>query len=329
MKTKKGSERVWAALLAAALCAAARPLSAADENAGTYGAVFMKLPTGSPRAQALGNTGASLMEGSEAMSINPAGVASAQLRELNFAYLGWFGGYGGQYLAYVHPIGQSVIGFNLAYYSVDGFDVRDDQGIPQYSQDIEVRNAYASLTLAKSFFLERFALGASVKSVLEDNYSESYQNYVFDLGARLRLGRKLSFGWSGQNYSGGEKEVVKLSRLGASFSPNPFLTLTVENKKASDQDEAVYGGGVELNIPEEVLQVGKVSFRAGYTDTSDFGRSYDSTLDKLGLEEASGWSFGIGIYSAQSLGYGIALDYALVPYGALGKANQISVKMQF
>ncbi|KAF0127290.1 MAG: hypothetical protein FD189_357 [Elusimicrobia bacterium] len=318
-----------AALLAAALCCPPAPLSAADASAGAYGAVFMKIPTGSPRAQALGNSGAALVEGAEALNINPAGIATSQLREFSFSYLSWFGGYGGQYLAYVHPIGQSVIGLNVAYYSIEDFDVRDSAGIRQHSADVKVNNAYATLALAKSFFLERFSLGASVKSVLEDNHSASYRNYVFDLGASLRLGRKLSLGWSGQNYSGSEKEVVQIQRLGAVFSPNPFFTFVVENKKYSDRGAASLGGGVEFSLPEELLQVGKVSFRAGYTGTSDFGKSYDESLDRFGLTEASGWSFGVGIYTAQSLGYGIGVDYALVPYGALGKSNQLSVKMQF
>lgn len=329
MKNFMGPNARLAAVLAAALCCPAAPLEAADESAGTYGAVFMKIPTGSPRAQALGNSGAALVEGSEAININPAGIATSQLREFNFSYLSWFGGYGGQYMAYVHPIGQSVVGLNVAYYGIEDFDVRDSAGIPQYSTDVRVRNAYATLALAKSFFLERFSLGASVKGVLEDNHSVSYRNYVFDLGASLRLGRRLSLGWSGQNYSGRDQEVVQIRRLGAVFSPSPFFTFLLENKKYSDRGDSALGGGLEFNIPEEVLQVGKVSFRAGYTDTSDFGKSYDESLDRFGLTEASGWSFGIGIYTAQSLGYGVGIDYALVPYGALGKANQISVKMQF
>lgn len=329
MKNFKGlNARVPALLAAAALCFPA-PLSAAGESAGTYGAVFLKIPTGSPRAQALGNSGAALVEGSEAININPAGIATSQLREFSFSYLSWLSGYGGQYMAYIHPIGQSVLGFNVAYYGMEGFDVRDSAGIPQHSADVKVRNAYATLALAKSFFLERFSLGASVKSVLEDNYSRTYRNQVFDLGASLRLGRRLSLGWSGQNYSGSEKEVVQIQRLGAVLAPNPFFTFVLESKRYSDSGGSSLGGGVEFSLPEEVLQVGKVSFRAGYTDTSDFGKSYDESLDRFGLAEASGWSFGIGVYTAQSLGYGVGIDYALVPYGALGKANQISVKMQF
>ena len=309
--------------------AGASQLYAADPNAGTAGAVFMKIPTGSPRAQALGNCGVSLVEGTEAMTINPAGIAASQMREVAFSYLSWFQDYSGQSLAYVHPVGQSVVGVNVAYYGISGFDVRDQSGIPQYSEDVKVRNGYATLILAKSFFLERLFLGASVKQVMEDNYTTKYNNLVFDAGAVLKLGRKLSFGWSGANFSGKKDQVVKIQRLGMAFSFNPFITALVESKSYSDHKN-LPGGGVEFNLPEEVLQVGRVCIRAGYTDANSYGKNYDDkTLDTLGLSQASGWAFGIGIYSAQAMGFGMSLDYAMVPYGALGKSNQIMVKLQF
>ena len=180
-------------------------LRAADSKIGTEGAAFMKIPTGSPRAQALGNNGVSLMEGGEAMGINPAGIASAQMRELSFSHLSWIQEYGGQYASYVHPIGQSVVGINYAYYGIKNFDVRDSEGKPQYSTDVKVRNSYATFTIAKGFFLEKFLVGVSAKEVMEDNYTKEYKNLVFDFGAILRLGRKLSLGWSGHNMSGKKK----------------------------------------------------------------------------------------------------------------------------
>jgi len=305
------------------------PAHAADENAGTAGAVFMKIPTGSPRVQALGNCGVSIVEGPEAMTINPAGIASSQMREAAFSYLSWFQDYSGQSIAYVHPVGQSVVGVNAAYYGIKGFDVRDQAGIPQYGDDVKVRNGYATLTLAKSFFLERLLLGVSAKGVMEDNYETKYNNLVFDAGAVLKLGRKLSFGWSGANFSGKEDQVVRISRLGMAYAFNPFVTAVTESKSYSDH-KTLTGGGVELSLPEELLQVGRVSLRIGYTAADNHGKNYDDkTMDTLGLSETSGWAFGIGIYSAQTMGYGMSLDYAMVPYGALGKSNQIMVKVQF
>lgn len=325
----KGMFLAAAFVLVPAFLFSARPLYAADANAGTSGAVFMKIPTGSPRAQALGNCGVSLVEGAEALSINPAGIASSQMREMAFSYLSWFQDYSGQSISYVHPVGQSVIGANIAYYGIDGFEVRDQNGIPRYSDDVKVRNGYATLTLAKSFFLERLLLGVSAKKVIEDNYYERYDNLVYDGGVVIKLGRKLSLGWSGSNFSGRKDQVVKIQRMGIAFSFNPFFTALGESKTYSDH-KRISGGGVEFSLPEEVLQVGRVSVRAGYSGEDSHGKNYDDkTLDALGLTQASGWAFGIGIYSAQSMGFGMSLDYAMVPYGALGKSNQIMVKLQF
>ena len=289
----------------------------------------MKIPTGSPRAQALGNNGVSLLEGGEAMSINPAGIASAQMREISFSHLSWIQEYSGQYMSYVHPIGQSVVGINLAYYGIKGFDVRDNEGKPQYGADVKVRNGYASFTLAKGFFLEKFLAGVSAKEVMEDNYTREYKNLVFDFGAILRLGRKFSLGWAGQNLSGRKKQVVKVNRFGGAFAFNPFITLLAEQKSYSDRKGRL-GGGVELSLPEELLQVGRVALRAGYTPADNYGKNMtDKTLNRLGMNESSGLSFGVGLYSAQALGHGMGLDYTFAPYGALGKASQLALRFQF
>ncbi len=304
-------------------------LYAADTNVGVDGAAFMKIPTGSPRVQALGNNGVSLVEGGEAMNINPAGIASAQMNEISFSYLSWIQDYSGQYMSYVHPIGRSVVGVNLAYYGIKDFDVRDSEGKPQYGEDVKVRNGYASLTMAKGFFLEKLLLGVSVKEVLEDNYTAEYKNLVFDAGAVLRIGRKLSLGWAGQNFSGKKHQVVKVNRIGGAFAFNPFVTLALEQKTYSDRKGRL-GCGVEFSIPEEVLQVGRVALRAGYTPSDSLGRNMDdSTLKGLGMTDVSGWSFGVGLYSAQALGYGMGFDYTLAPYGALGKASQLALRFQF
>lgn len=329
--TKNKPRKFAGSLLLAAALALPAPsaLEAASETTGTEGGVFMKIPTGSPRAQALGNSGVSLVEGGEAMAINPAGIASAQMREFSFSYLGWMQEYSGQYISYIHPVGQSVIGLNLAYYGISDFDVRDSNGIPLYGADVKVRNAYASVALAKGFFLERFMVGVSAKQVLEDNYSTEYRNTVFDAGAILRLGRKLSLGWSGSNFSAKSRQVVKVQRVGGSLALSPFFTFVMERKTYSDRG-GVLGGGLEINLPEELLQVGKVTLRAGYSPGSDMGKNMtDETLDRLGMNEITGWAFGFGIYTSQALGYGMGLDYTMAPYGSLGKASQLALKFQF
>lgn len=306
----------------------ALPSYCADSSAGTGGSVFMKIPTGSAKLQGLGNNGVAYLEGTDAMSVNPAGIAASQMREFNFSYINWFADYSGKYISYVEPIGQSVIGLNLAYFNMDGFDARDASGVPLNSTDIKVKHLYGSLALAKTFFLERLSLGAAIKAVSEDNYNSTNKNTVYDLGAMLRISRKISIGWSSQN-TGSKDKVVGVQRYGLAWKFNPFLLAAVDQKKFTDS-KAKTGVGIEFSIPEEVLQVGKVVFRTGYSDTVDYGKNYDDkTLDSLGLNNVSGWSFGIGIYTAQAFGSIYSLDYSMVPFGALGKSSQLTLKFQF
>ena len=44
---------------------------------------------------------------------------------------------------------------------------------------------------------------------------------------------------------------------------------------------------------------------------------------------AAGLAFGFGLFTSRAFGYGIALDYAYVPYGALGTVDQLSFKVKF
>lgn len=305
-----------------------------DPSAGTSGAAFMKLGIGSPRAQALGRAYVALAEGPEALVWNPAGVALSQLREIHFSYLNWFQDYSGQYLGYVHPIGQTVIGVNIAYLSIEGFDVRDEEGLPRYGDEIRARHGFGTFSVARSFYLERLFLGASIKGIIEHNDGltdaddKKYTSIVFDIGVLFKVGRKLSLGWAAQNLAGDSDDVVRIFRIGAAYKLASLLNISLEQEMPSDNRSSL-GIGVEFILPEQLLQFGKVAFRAGYHASDDFGKSDDSFLKRFNMDETSGLSLGLGIYSAAVFGYGVAFDYAMIPYGALGKSSQISIRFQF
>ena len=311
------------------LMAAAPSFAIENKDIGTEAGVFMKIPMGASRAQSLGNTGVSITEGAEALYVNPAGIAASQMRELSLAHLSWFQDYTANHLAYVHPFQTNkwVFGANVSYASIENFDNRDESGVPM-NDDILVRHGYATATLAREFFMEQLLIGGSIKAILEDNYLKEYKNIVYDFGAILKIGRRLSLGISSANISGG-KDVVQLQRVGAAFRFNSYLQVNAENKSYSDRD-TILAGGVEITLPEELLQVGRVSLRVGYSPSDDLGKNRDDkTLETFGMQEMSGWSFGFGLYSQQALGYGVGIDYAFVPAGALGKISQLSVRFQF
>ena len=103
---------------------------------------------------------------------------------------------------------------------------------------------------------------------------------------------------------------------------------SLEMSKDSD-DQARVGMGAEFGLPEEYLEFGALTFRVGYFTADNLGQSFSSTLKNLNLDRTSGLSLGFGVFTSRAFGYGLAVDYAFVPYGALGTAEQFEVKLKF
>lgn len=321
------SKNPLVALLVLALAASAA--RAADSNAGTSGANFLKIGQGSARAMALGGAYVALSEGSDAMAWNPAGLAVTQQRELGFSYLRYIQDVDSPlYLGYAHPMGRTTWGANLSYISISGFDVRDANGIPQPESEVGVRDGQMSLGIARSFWYEKLFLGSSLRVVHEDIAGSVKNTLVGDFGAILKPNPTLSLGFAVQNFGTGSANVARITRAGAGLRMGDFVTVGLELSKASDSSARVALGG-EFQLPEEYLDVGQLSFRIGYRSADSLGQSRDETLKSLRLDRASNLSFGFGMYTSQAFGYGVSLDYAFVPYGALGTVDQISVKMKF
>lgn len=320
--------RCASALFTVVLLAAASA-RAADSNAGTSGANFLKIGQGSARAMSLGGAYVALAEGSDAMAWNPAGLAVTQQRELGFSYLRYIQNVDSPlYLAYAHPMGRTTWGANLSYISVSGFDVRDANGVPQPSAEVGVRDGLMSIGLARSFWYEKLFLGGSLRVVHEDIAGAVKDTVVGDVGAILKPNPTLSLGFAIQNFGSGAGNVARITRGGAGVRLGDFVTVGLELSKATDSGARIGLGG-EFQLPEEYLDVGQLSFRLGYRNSDSLGQSSDATLKSLRLDRASNLSFGFGMYTSQAFGYGVSLDYAFVPMGALGTVDQISVKLKF
>ena len=321
-------------LAAALLACGAPPAWALDPAAGTSGASFMKVGQGSARAMALGRAYVALAEGSDALTWNPAGLAATQQREVAFSYLRYiqdvktnislFPGYVG----YAHPMGRTTWGANFAYMSDEGFDARYEDGRPKSDSSIGVRNGFGTVGLARSFWYEKLLLGASLRSVHEDIAGSASDTLVGDFGVILKPINALSLGFSLQNVGAGSRDIARVTRGGAALRLNDFVTTSVELNKASDSG-ARLGLGGEFQLPEEYLDFGQITLRLGYQNADNYGQSDSSQLKTLNLDRTGGLSFGIGVYTSQAFGYGLALDYAFVPMGALGTVDQISFKVKF
>lgn len=315
------------ALLALALVSPARAL---DDSAGTGGAAFLKLGLGSARAMSLGRAYVALAEGADSLTWNPAGLALAQTRELGYSYLRGVQGVSAPvYFAYAHPLGRTVVGANLAYLDVDGFDVRDESGRKRDSSNVTVRSGFGGAGVARSFWYEKLFVGGGLKGIHEDNAGARRAGLVLDFGLLFKPGGAYSFGFASQNFGASPSRVARVTRLGAAARALELFQFSLETSKHSDNDWKL-GLGAEFTLPEELLSVGQISLRAGYHSTGSLGTVLESDRHALyPLVGAEGLSFGLGLFSSQAFGYGLGVDYALIPLGALGTTDIISLKARF
>ena len=300
---------------------------ATNKYAGTSASAFLKMGTGAPTAQAMGNAYTALSEGTQALFWNPAGAATNTTREVQISHMQWFEGVGDSSLAYIQPMGRTMLGVTLRYLRLNDLEFRDENGIPQPWAGAVMQDFVASVSLARSFF-NALDLGATAKYINENNANVRHVNFAFDVGAKLRLfSNKLVLGVMGQNL-GDTDEVPSAIRGGAAFNTKYF---TVSGEVVDYVDDKLrYGVGLAIHIPEELVQVARFDIRVGYYNRDNTGFAEDGTIaDKLGLDTTSKISLGFGFYSSEVFGYGLGLDYAMMPFGALGTAHQLAVRLQF
>lgn len=317
--------------MATALAAGlALPASAIDETSGTGGAPFMKMGFGSARATSLGRAYTAIAEGTESMSWNPAGLALTQQREASYSYMRYIQGVDAPlYLAYAHPLGRTVFGANIAYMSLEGFDVRDSNGVPLDATGVQVRNGFGTFSIARSFWYEKVFLGGSLKAVMEDDAGNRQSNMVGDFGVILKPNQTISFGFSTQNFGSNQAQVSRVTRTGFGLRVLELLQVSMDVHKHSDS-AARLGLGMEFTLPEDLIEIGQIALRFGYQNIDDQGKILEQDRHMFHpLVGAQGLSFGLGVYSTQAFGYGIGFDYALVPMGALGTVDQLTIKVKF
>jgi hypothetical protein len=304
------------------------------DKAGTSASAFLKLGTGAPEGQALGNAYTALSSGTQALFWNPAGAATSTTKELQLSYMQWYEGVGDYALAYIQPMGRTMLGVTARYMRLGSIDYRSGPdstgapgGIPYDNPGDAMRDLVVGVSLARTFFTV-LDLGATAKYINENNDGTRNVNAAFDLGAKLRLlNNKIMFGFMGQHL-GDTEEVPSALRGGAAFNTK-FFTLSAEGVKYVD-DKFRYGLGLAIHVPEDIVQVATFDLRVGYYNRESIGFAEDDSLaDKIGLTDTSKITLGFGFFSSEIFGYGLGLDYAMMPSGALGTAHQLAVRMQF
>ena len=150
------------------------------EDAGTSASAFMKLGTGAPEAQALGNAFTALSHGTQALFWNPAGAAVATTREFQVSHMQWFEGVGDSAIAYIQPIGKTNLGVTLRYLRLSSLSFRDIDNIPYDYTGQVIQDFVATVSLARTF-LGFIDVGATAKYINETNFNVKNINPAFDV----------------------------------------------------------------------------------------------------------------------------------------------------
>ncbi len=302
---------------------------AISAGAGTGGAAFLDISQGSAQAMALGQSFVALASGVDAITWNPAGLAMTDEREFSYSYLNYIQGVQAPvYMAYAQPIGQTVIGFSGSYMSDSNFDVRDQNGVPLSNFNVQVNNGYGAVSVARSFWYERIFLGGTLRVVHQDYNGAISDSLVGDAGIIVKPNDWLSLGASYQNFGASQYIVGSTARAGFAIIPNDFFKLSFEvHQFAGDIPRP--GVGAQFTVPEEYLEIGQLAFRAGYFEADNYTAITTPSSPAINLNAVSGISLGLGFYTSAAFGYGLGVDYAFVPMGALGTVNQFTLTTKF
>ena len=311
-----------AGLLGMALLAlsASSPLAAASFSSsarGTSAASFLKLGAGA-RAAGMGEAYSALASDAGAMYWNPASLTRARDNSAAFTHVFYLISTAYDHVGYAKRFAGGTFGAGIQYFSAG--DIIRTNAVGAETGEFSPNDKAFSLGYASRFrggIAEGWAIGAAVKLVRLE-IEDTATTWALDLGllskvlygGRMRLtltasnlGRKVRFGDE-------EERLPAVIRAGSSVTLLPTWAATADVSLPVDNAPYVSVG------TEYILLRGSgrsLFLRAGFNS-----RAMDD------LDGLSGFSAGTGVHLSR-----MGLDYAVLPFGALGVAHAISVSLGF
>jgi len=276
-------------------------------NAGTVGAVFLRLGVGA-RAIGMGNTFTAIADGINATYGNPAGVINLRVPEANLMHNKWLADISYGYFGYAQPLtDKSAIAGSIIYVDYGSFEGYDKNGYK--ISDPTARDQAIALTYGRRI-TEKLIIGANTKIINERYENEKANGMSFDAGFLYRPEiENLTVGFAVQNLGKSiafVKDKFKLPltyRFGICYTSYQEKLITgFDILKARDTDWS-FSAGVEWKFYKTL------ALRAGYNSENDIG---------------DGWSGGLGFYISK-----FVIDYAYSPFGALGDTHRYSLTYKF
>jgi hypothetical protein len=323
LKPKQFLFRPTLALAVAALWTAALPAAQSDTDLGSQAAPFLTWPADA-RTAAMGQAGVASAYDVNADDLNPAGLAqvSGEQFSLNEALL--FQGTSLENAAAAVGVFQgAALGLDVTYLNTGTVDASTYNPATGSIVSAGSFNPYyysVGLTYAEDLF-STLNLGASVKTIGEDIDNSTASTVAFDLGAEYDLAdlttlQGLSLGSSLQNFGPqlAGADLPTTWRTGVSYK-FPFFDLRDTLLLNGDFQVPVLAtwGQTTFSVGAELRYGRFLSLRVGY-QTGDYG----GVTGLTGITAGAG--FGMDWWQ---------VDYAWVPEGDLGLADQFSFSAKF
>lgn len=280
----------------------------AGESAGT----FLKLSVDA-RASAMGEAYVGLAEGVSSIYWNPAGLAQNKVQQATFMHNEYFEGIKHEFVGYVHPLEDKVIGLGIIGFFID--DIPRKTGATFLDEgNFGSKDYCVSFSLGQE--LKQGLLGGVTLKVIRqklDNESgtgigvdfgllwKNYPKERFDLGVVVQnIGPKMKI----------YKEEFLLPavfKIGLAAHLNDKFLLVCDLKKPIDNEASIHLG-LEYRLLESIL------IRGGYR----------YKFDNLSNEPLSDLTCGIGFIIKD-----FRFDYAFIPYDKLEDTHRISLTKSF
>ncbi len=304
--------------VALGILALALGLRADQSNSGleSQAAPYLTLPSDA-RSAAMAQTGAAFGRDLNALSLNPAGLANVSGQQLALNQNFWVQGSSLETLSYgLGLFRHAALAASLNYMSSGSIDRTsfDSGGNLVTNGSFNPYSYNAGLAYAQELFSD-FNAGAQLKLVSQNIDTSSATAFAVDLGVQyLSPVRGLNLGLSVQNLGSklASSNLPALTRAGLSYAfglgSHPALLISADAQiPNASPKESSYGVGAEFRLGRSL------ALRGGYLASDNSGMS-----GLTGLTAGAGFSHDWW-----------QLDYAWLPMGDLGYANQFSLLTKF
>jgi len=288
-------------------------LTSAAVSAGGTTASFLKLGSGA-RATGLGGAFTAVSGDINAISYNPAGLAGLKRSEAGFTRAELVEGVSYNFLGYSRPVAKGTMGLGVNYLgqtSIEGRGANREVTGGFEASDTAINLAYARPLNART------GLGLNFKYITSRIAGESANSWAVDAGWQYKMPVKgLSLGLAAQNLGPklkfmDEGSALPLTaRAGAGYMLAGNVLLSFDVSRQINEKKTVFSFGSEYAVFNSLFM------RAGYLK--------DAVSGGGSLADTGGFKAGFGLKLQ-----GFSLDYAVTPFGDIGKAHRLSLGAGF